>query len=965
MARVGQGRSTLSFESGIARLCRLFGCAVLALGQFATSACEALAIGNPPTSRVVLPLRPDAASYDLEQDSLGLLYVASDAEVLVYDGSRWERIAIPGSLVTRSLKRGPDGRIYVGGFDRLGVIMRDRFGALVYQDWTGRIPAEKREGFEDVWDVRSDAQSVYFRTLRELFRFSHDGRLTGSWTNPKRFGGVAFINGELWIQWRGEGLKRLVGNDFEMLPGGELFADTQIYHLWPHPDGGQVVVSQRAQLQWLRDGKLSAIDWLPEQVPPTSLSAHATLPSGAGVSGVQDGRLLHLDFHARRATVSSASNDYISGLVVGARGNLWTVDDEVLTHVQIGSPWRVLDAADGVRGTQADLREIAGDWYGLSSAGVYVARAVAQGNPQFKRLDLPIAEAWSIAADGADLLIAESYALWQLRPGLAARPISDKRLYPTILLPAQSPARRFYIGTSDGFAVADLSSADAAVVRQADLGAALDTLVEIEPGRVLAASQSKGVFELTIAPDGNFQARPLTAASGLKVGEDGQTKVFRLAQSVYVSTRAGLFRWDGKGFVRDTLDGLSALLPASAIPAVVESTDGSRWALSEGRAFRYDAKRWSELYPPIGDGPLLRSLHMLGEKQVVFGATSRLLLYDPAFPATTTPELPTVVVRHAWLEGASERRFLPLDGTDLGVLPPRSTLRVQFAAPALAGEAVAMFRQRVIGIDQRWSEWSPVAEVSLAALPTGRMRLQIQARSGDGEPGAVRSLSWEIMPIWHERTDVRLLLIGMLLVLGGLGVGAASRWRLKRLRARNDRLEEIVHSRTEALELANVQLRAQTLRDGLTGIANRRAFDNALREAWHRALVERSSLALLMIDADRFKEYNDRHGHLQGDQLLRNLATELAREDSADRLSARWGGEEFAVLLAAADSTQAAREAERVRARINALDFGVSVSVGVAATVPTPGAGVESLMAAADGALYAAKAAGRNQVVVA
>lgn len=937
-------------------------CAWASLLLGPTMAVAASVIGDPPANRIPVPLAPNAASYDLGRDARGLLYVATEEAVLVYDGVRWERVATPGSIVARALERGPAGQMYVGGFNRLGVIRRDAFGALNYSDWTERLPAEYRQDFEDVWDVRADAHAVYFRTLKQLFRFGHDGRLTGTWATSARFGVLEFVDGELWLQWRGEGLKRLNGEAFEMVPGGAAFADTLIYHLWAHPRGGQVVVSQRPQLEWLYQGRVQAIGWLPAEVPPTALSAHATLSGGIAVSGVQDGRLVELDFLAERAKVSSVSNDYISGMVVGAHGELWTVDDEVLTRVELSSPWRLLDAADGVRGTQAELREFAGDWYALSSAGVYRAQAVDKGNPHFAHVDIPITEAWSIAAHGQDLLIAESYALWRLRPGAPARAISDKKLYPRTLLAAKDNSQRFYIGTGEGFAVADFAAADEPHIQQAELGPTIDSLVEVAPGRLLAGSQTAGLFEITVAADGSFKSAAAGSELGLEPASDPEVRVFELGGAIHAATAQALYRWDGRAFVVDELGGLRALLPPATVPTVVQSGDGSRWALSDGRAFLHEDGRWRELIAPTADGPALRSLHLVDGQQAVYGSTSRLLIYDRSLRAPP-PVLPAVEFRHAWLEGSGQRRPLPLRGDRLGELPPRATLRLQFAAPALAGEAGVLFRQRVIGIDRHWSDWSPVAEASLGALPGGQMRLQVQARKGSTEPGPPRSLSWEITPLWHERADVRVLLISSLLLLGGLGAGAAARWRLKRLRARNERLEEIVHARTEALEQANVQLRAQTLRDGLTGIANRRAFDNALSDAWHRATIERSPLTLLMIDADHFKAFNDHHGHLQGDELLRALAAEIAREDHGERLTARWGGEEFAVLMPHTDAAAACKEAERVRSRVMQCALGVSVSVGVATLVPAAGMSVESLLAAADGALYAAKAAGRNRVI--
>lgn len=177
------------------------------------------------------------------------------------------------------------------------------------------------------------------------------------------------------------------------------------------------------------------------------------------------------------------------------------------------------------------------------------------------------------------------------------------------------------------------------------------------------------------------------------------------------------------------------------------------------------------------------------------------------------------------------------------------------------------------------------------------------------------------------------------------------------------------------LELANRKLEMLSMSDGLTGIGNRRCFDQRLAADWQRLARERRPLALLLVDADHFKALNDACGHLHGDECLRELARlcTLTANGSED-LVARFGGEEMIVMLPGRDLEAAAVIAERLRLRIS--DAGMvhpdspvaphlTVSIGVAAQQPDPAQPPERLLAAADRALYAAKAGGRNRIVLA
>ena len=169
----------------------------------------------------------------------------------------------------------------------------------------------------------------------------------------------------------------------------------------------------------------------------------------------------------------------------------------------------------------------------------------------------------------------------------------------------------------------------------------------------------------------------------------------------------------------------------------------------------------------------------------------------------------------------------------------------------------------------------------------------------------------------------------------------------------------------------NAILEALSSLDGLTGIANRRRFDEALETEWRRGRREGTELSLLLIDVDFFKRYNDHYGHLAGDDCLRRVAAAL--KSSAHRaadLVARYGGEEFCILMGHTDAPGAAQVAETARRAIEELAIAharsdaasvVTISLGSATLTPGNDFEGESLIKLADGALYQAKKDGRNR----
>jgi len=209
-------------------------------------------------------------------------------------------------------------------------------------------------------------------------------------------------------------------------------------------------------------------------------------------------------------------------------------------------------------------------------------------------------------------------------------------------------------------------------------------------------------------------------------------------------------------------------------------------------------------------------------------------------------------------------------------------------------------------------------------------------------------------------------------------MGAFSRLRTRAFRLRAAMLEKRVAEQThelrdavEQLRVANARLEELSFDDPLTGIANRRQFDETLRAEWGRARRTRAPLALVFIDIDWFKALNDSQGHHVGDECLKTVASYLS--DSVQRASdlvARVGGEEFALVLPNTQLHIAAQFAERLRNGIAALGLRhdaapngtLTASFGVVSVIPDGEATPEDAVKAADRALYMAKAEGRNRV---
>lgn len=270
-----------------------------------------------------------------------------------------------------------------------------------------------------------------------------------------------------------------------------------------------------------------------------------------------------------------------------------------------------------------------------------------------------------------------------------------------------------------------------------------------------------------------------------------------------------------------------------------------------------------------------------------------------------------------------------------------------------------LYRTLLEGFDLQWVNRGSSILAEYTNLPPGDYRFRVAAAYPGGDWSQNEAiLEFTVTPHLWQRGWFQLLLL--LLLASALALGI--RWRLSSLQRSELRLRKLVAEQTAELQLLARQ-------DALTGLANRRAFDEALQHEYQRATRYHTTLCLALLDVDHFKRVNDQLSHAVGDEVLKRVAAVLKQQSRSIDLLARWGGEEFAILLPDTSLEDATEVCERLRQKVEkhdlsdlAADLHITISIGLTTNHKLD---LPQLLLRADQALYQAKRDGRNLLVIA
>ena len=872
-------------------------------------------------------------------DARGRLWVGTAGGGLArYENGRFTRFTeaegLPSSQVS-ALYEDRRGRLWVGTDG--GGLVRLEGDPFLSEASRGALGNRIRA-------LAGDAESLWVGTEAGLARLDDDGALS-SFTPEEGLSRLSVRSllvdreGVLWVG-TDVGLNRLENGRFTVFTQDDGLSHDVIWSLHEDREGSLWIGTDGGGLNRRRDGRFtsfrSAQGLSNDSVYALFEDREGNLWIGTNLGGLnrlRDGRFTPF------TTAEGLSNDYIRSVYEDREGNLWIGTEGGGINRMRDGRFTAFTTEDGLSNdiVFSILEDRQGSlWIGTDSG----LTRLRDGRFEVFTADMGLTNDSVLALyeDRAGNLWIGTYAggLNRLANGRFTAITTNEGLSSdTVNVLLEDREGDLWIGTRGG-GLDRLRDGEITVFTKKD-GLSDDlvfALHEDDEGSLWIGTYGGGLNRLK---DGRFTA--ITESEGLydnvihRVIEDG-------LGNVWMSSNKGIFRVPKK-----ELDEVADGKRARVEPVVYGTHDGMNNAECNGGASAGVRTRDGKIWFPTIEG---------------------VVRIDPRHLPTNRLE-PPVAIEEVLVDDR------PVEPSELLELPAGTrALEVHYTALSLTAPEAVRFRYRLEGYEDAWVEAGSRRAAYYTKLPPGRYRFRVIAANDDGlwnERGA--TLSVVAAPRYYETLWFRGFGVIFFLSAGPL----FHRFRIRRLTRQKAELERLVAERTAEVEAANARLAQLAREDGLTGVLNRRAFDAALDEECRRASRSQTPLALVLLDIDSFKAYNDRFGHQAGDDCLRAVAQAVAgAQKRAGEVVARYGGEELAVILPGAAREGLGALAEHLRRRVFGLRLAnpdadaapfITVSVGVACVDAGEGdLRPADLVAAADRALYRAKQLGRDRVEI-
>lgn len=749
--------------------------------------------------------KAEPGNWDVEQDDDGLIYVANNEGVLIFDGNHWQLIPVNGRTALDIHFTKKFG-LLVGTVNDFGALKKDELGNITYQSYSSLFPEEFKP-IRTVFKLTSYNDAVFIETQRGMFKY--DGKSIKAFPIPEFIISSYIVNKDLYVvsdssiyQFINEEFKPIHKTRFKEF--GEVFFITSDEDnslligfdenkIIRFPDGinGKGEVWNSKLIPFFNQQKLYVNFSKPNQYKYRFFPSNGT---GLFVLDQKGNPIMHLD---RKDGLISNN---INSVFLDKENNLWLTSEKGITKLNFDLPFTRYSKESGLTEPFLSVLEHKGFVYVGTNFGLYVKTV---NESQFTLVPNTLSQIRKIIpADEGVLVAGGNQGLFYIK----GKTFVSKLLTPTSVMTIGESSKYpniFYAGLFDGFWIVQLKNKTIKLVKNvSSIGADVRTVLEDYENNLWMGTRFDGLFKLDISSGFNEAPKQYTTNNGFSSLEHNQ--VYGTPRSPIFSSRDAYYRYDSRN---DTLIEIKyPLVPQAKLYPVLNADGlGNLWSLNNRYIF-------NQKEPRLSDSTSL----MFFKSNLVAVSTSHTNSYwiatnDAIFKLDLPLNLPETAgkLHPKQIHTLPDYESLPfsqlndtLYSIDLASKKMEG-LEFSFAYPTFIQEEQVRFRSRIEEISPNWSKWTSNSTFTYSNLPFGKYHLQVEAISGVGKYEFPITIEIIKMRPWYRSLLAYFIYVGLILS----GVWYVIHLRNNQILKRNQYLEHLVLTRTDEISTQNNQLK--------------------------------------------------------------------------------------------------------------------------------------------------------------
>lgn len=796
-------------------------------------------------------------NYAIAQNKFGIIYSANNFGLLEYDGSTWDRYALPNSTKIRDLYIENHGRIYIAGQGQLGYFRPSDKGILEFISWVPKLPL-KYQNIEEVWKVFKFQDDYVFCSFNAIFIFDQNGELKETLEAKGNFQSFHQINQQLYFQDNEAGLLKLGSDGLIVISSPEIFRNDVIAgileasanQLHLYMENGKVIsyTSQRTQIiPLLQNPKINSINTVSRL--KNGDIAIGTQYQGLFILSESNELILHMDKEKglRNNTILSLFEDRI--------GNLWVGHNNGISLLELRLPFRMLGRDSGIYGTGYAAIQVQNDIY--LGTNIHVKKIPKSGNP-FQTVTNADGQSYNFSMIDNDLMLSHNKGGFTIQDN-EAKPINGLDGVWNFL-PLKDHPSYLLAGTYSGLALYQKVGNSYQFVRRLNGFTESSRLMQQDDqGNIWMSHGYKGVYKIRLSDDlrsvdakfyGNKEGLPTNLLNS----------VWKIGGRLVFTTEYGLYQYNPQNdkFEKEKL--INPYLERDfLITSLVEDPVGNIFYIGsdeigvlekqQNGGFKKHTQLYNRLLLLLNDD--LQNVSLVRSNEVLFAGKEGFIWYKKNQNETVPPPYPTFI-RSVFITGQADsliaigknielmnQRFgLDTKGKNL-VLPfKRSDIRFEFSNSIPNSNLNTQYRFRLEGLEEEFGEWTTKRDKEYTNLREGVYIFYVQSKDVYGQIGDAVPFTFTILPPWY-RTNLAYFFyfVGALIfiILGYIRVDKTYQKKTEAITAKQqEELEqkstdleqskqELARLQTEKLE-AEIQSKNKELASATMHLLNKNGF---------------------------------------------------------------------------------------------------------------------------------------------